>query len=474
MTVDRSKCSLCGGESTFTTETGHAACDHCARRYGPPGTVLAGLLDEVEAHLRRFVVFPSIHGAVAVTLWVAATHIVDTLDVAPYLLVTAPEIESGKTRLMEIAAPLVHQPMFSSSMTPAVLFRTIDQKHPTLFLDEADNLWTKHGDDKNVELVALLNAGHRRGIPAYRMGGPGKTTLQEFDVFCPKAIAGAFPDVTKIPEALRSRSVHLRMQRKLPGEKVNRWTRQAREVWLPQLDELREELAGMLEATHPVDAVIEPLDELGDRDFDVWEPLLQIASRAGDRWMRVAVEAAIAMCGPDPTQTVPHRLLVLRDIEEVWNGEAWMLTNDILEALHGMEERPWGDYYGTPLTAHRLAKFLGSYGIESKREPGESRRKCYHRTDLDDLFARYGSASFQTVQSVQNVTTETSESNETSSQDYSEPGVHNGDYCRCGRQLDHYTKDGFPYCDDCRPPDDVEKRPWTLDEVLRVFGPSEE
>ena len=448
MTDTRSRCSLCDGESTWVSPTGHAFCDECRKEHASPGTVLAGLLDDVEEHLRRFVVFPSRHGSVAVTLWVAATHIADSLDVAPYLLVTAPEIESGKTRLMEIAAPLAHEPMFSSSMTPAVLFRTIDQKHPTLFLDEADNLWTKHGDDKNAELVALLNAGHRRGIPAFRMGGPGKTTLQEFDVFCPKAIAGAFPDVTRIPEALRSRSVHLRMHRKLPGEKVNRWTRLAREAWMEKLDGLRDDLAELLENVHPVDVVIEPLDELGDRDFDVWEPLLQIAERAGVRWLKAAEEAAIAMCGPDPAQTIPHRLLVLRDIHGNWNGEAWMLTNDILKALHGMEERPWNDYYGTPLTAHRLAKYLNSYGIESKREPGESRRKCYYRDDLEDLWLRYSSEGFQTVQSSQ---TETSEQSETFLQGEKEPGAHNTDLCRCGAEVEYYTPDGYPYCSQCGP-----------------------
>lgn len=32
------------------------------------------------------------------------------------------------------------------------------------------------------------------------------------------------------------------------------------------------------------------------------------------------------------------------------------------------------------------------------------------------------------------------------------PGAFNGDYCRCGNILSHYTRDGFPYCDDCGPP----------------------
>ena len=71
-----------------------------------------------------------------------------------------------------------------------------------------------------------------------------------------------------------------------------------------------------------------------------------------------------------------------------------MLTADILDRLHKMKERPWGDFYGSPLTAHKLARFLGSYEVESKHEPrrdgeGAGRRKGYYRQDLEDLWARY-------------------------------------------------------------------------------------
>ncbi len=54
------------------------------------------------------------------------------------------------------------------------------------------------------------------------------------------------------------------------------------------------------------------------------------------------------------------------------------------------------------------------------------------------------------------------------------PGVYLGLWCRCGHYVWNYTEDEFPYCFCCEPPHDDEKRSWTLDEVLRVFGPSEE
>lgn len=407
-------CVVCKKPADWQSPTGHWACKDC--RY-PDSTKLADWLEHTEAWLREFVVFPNHHGSIAVTLWIACTHVADQLDVAPYLLITAPEIESGKTRVMEIAATLAHKPMFSSSMTPAVLFRTIDRDHPTLFLDEADNIWTGRRDDKASELMALLNAGHRRGVKAYRMGGANKTQLQEFDVFGLKAIAGAFPDVGKIPEALRSRSIHLRMKRKLPGESVSRWTRQSRERHKEFVEELRTRLADTLDEMDVAGVTIDPLDELSDRDFDVWEPLLVVARLAGGRWPTAVVDAAIALCAPDPSQAIPLRIQLLRDLREFWNDNLYMFTQEILEALHKMEDRSWSDFYGSPLTAHRLARFLSSYGIES-HPIGETRRKGYYRQDLENAWSRYTpSGSFQSVQTFQdtlrNGEPETSETSET-------------------------------------------------------------
>ena len=427
------RCVLCGGPSTWTSPTGHSFCDGCRTKHRSPSSELDELLDRVDGWLRRFVVFPNDHGSIAVTLWVAATHIVSTLDVAPYLLITAPEIESAKTRLMEIAAPLCHKPMFSSSMTPPVLFRSIDRDHPTVFLDEADNLWTGRGDDKAAEMVALLNAGHRRGIKAHRMGGPGKTTLQEFDVFGPKAIAGAFPDVGRIPEALRSRSIHLRMQRKLPGESVARWTRQTRQASEHDVAALRDQLAAVLKDAKPTEIHVDPLEALSDRDFDIWEPLLQIAAKAGGKWPKEAEAAAVTLCAPDALQAIPDRIQVLGDIGDLWEGtEPFMLTATILDRLHQMAERRWADYYGSPLTPHRLGKFLGYYGIESKHEPrrdgeGASRRKGYYRQDLEGFWARYTPGSVPNAPTSPSQAAEGMESMESISDGYNkEPNLTEG------------------------------------------------
>jgi hypothetical protein len=160
---------------------------------------------------------------------------------------------------------------------------------------------------------------------------------------------------------------------------------------------------------------IDPLEELSDRDFDIWEPLLAIAAAAGGTWPGDAHDAAIALCTDGESQTVPHRILVLRDLHDIWNGEPFMFTEDeILPALHAIEERPWSDYYGSPLKSRRLAQWLSSYGIHSKPEPGESRRKGYYRQDIENAWARYTPTErVQTFQNLQEPDPETLETLET-------------------------------------------------------------
>ena len=149
------------------------------------------MLDEVEVFVRRFVVVDEAQ-AVAFVLWVAHTWTIGAAHATPYLHITSPEPESGKTRALEVAHELVPTPLSTMNISDAALFRAIASVKPTLFLDEVDAVFNSHTQKTGAkdELRSLLNAGYRRGQLVYRMGGGNHTTLESFEVFCPKALAG--------------------------------------------------------------------------------------------------------------------------------------------------------------------------------------------------------------------------------------------------------------------------------------------
>jgi hypothetical protein len=124
------------------------------------------LLEKVIERIRRFVVMTD-DQALAIGLWVLHTWVFEVSDTTPYLDVSSPVKQCGKTRLFEVLDLLAHEPQFAANHTEATLFRSIEADRPTLLLDEIDRTFGK--DAKMFQgIVGVLNAGYRRGatIPA--------------------------------------------------------------------------------------------------------------------------------------------------------------------------------------------------------------------------------------------------------------------------------------------------------------------
>ena len=85
---------------------------------------------------------------------------------------------------------------------------------------------------------------------------------------------------------------------------------------------------------------------------------------------------------------------LLADLRQVFTAAAAeaLYTGTLLEALHQLEDAPWADWYGHPLTTRDLARLLRPYQVESKniREHGTGApKKGYAHADLQDAWARY-------------------------------------------------------------------------------------
>ena len=141
-----------------------------------PPTDGAELLDAVHDALTRYVIFPSEAAAVAVTLWMAATHALPAWQHATRLVIKSPQKRCGKSRLLDIVRLLCFNPMAATDMSTAVIYRSIgddERKRPTLLIDEADALFgTKRTAEQNEDLRGLLNAGFQRDRTVWRCVGP--------------------------------------------------------------------------------------------------------------------------------------------------------------------------------------------------------------------------------------------------------------------------------------------------------------
>ncbi|MFI5986359.1 DUF3631 domain-containing protein [Streptomyces sp. NPDC051555] len=355
----------------------------------------SALLDAVEAFHRRFNVFPTEAAYVAVTLWDAHAHLLDCFDSTPRLAFLSPEPGSGKSRALEIVETLVPQPLVAANASAPVLFRAVStlDTRPTILFDEVDTIFGPKAGD-NEPLRGFMNAGHHRGAGMWRCVGDGTNqTVQEFPSFCVVAMAG----LGSLPDTILTRSVIIRMRRRARNEHVQPFRRR---LHAPEGHALRDRLAEWADSVrHLVDGVFPEMpDEVTDRPADVWEPLIAVADAAGGDWparARTACAEIVAASKVDDKGSIGIRLLTdLRD--HVLNGIERLPTVAVLDRLYALEEAPWADMGGKPLTSRSLAKMLGEYmtGANKPIEPrniknGGAVLKGYYAADLADAWTRY-------------------------------------------------------------------------------------
>ena len=344
-------------------------------------------LDDVHAFLGRFVAYPSPHAHVAHTLWIAHTHRMDAWESTPRLAFLSPEWGSGKTRALEATELLVPRPVEAVNATPAYLFRKVSAPEgpPTLLYDEVDTLFGPKAKD-NEEIRAVLNAGHRRGAVAGRCVVKGKVIeTEELPAYCAVALAG----LGDLPETILSRSIVVRMRRRAPGEQIEPFRRR---VEVESAAELLARLSRWAKERRDTLAAARPVMPGGieDRDADVWEALLAVADAAGGDWPARARVAAVALVAESKAGTPSLGVRLLGDMRHVFGDRPAMSTDELLEALNGMEEAPWSDLRGSPLNARGLADRLRAYGVKPKTiRVGDATPRGYTSDDLHDAWVRY-------------------------------------------------------------------------------------
>jgi hypothetical protein len=349
----------------------------------------AGLLDDVEAFLSRFVVYPGEAERIAHTLWIAHTWFMDCWDSTPRIAFLSPEPGSGKSRALEVSEPLVPRPIHAVNTTPAYLFRKVSDEAgaPTILYDEIDTVFGPKAKD-NEEIRGMLNAGHRRGATSGRCVIRGKAVeTEELPAYCAVALAG----LDDLPDTIMTRAVVVRMRRRAPNEEIEPWRLRINGAEAEQLgDRLRawaNASRALVEGCWP-----EMPAQIVDRDAEVWEALLAVADLAGEEWPDRARRSGVALVARSKDNAHSIGVQLLRDLRDVFTSRNAdkLGTDDILGALHDLEESPWNDLRGKQLDARGLSYRLGKYGVKPKNLRLHERVvKGYDSADLADPWARY-------------------------------------------------------------------------------------
>jgi len=268
-----------------------------------------------------------------------------------------------------------------SNITGPAMFRTIEQYSPTLIIDEADTFIA----DKD-ELRGVLNAGHRRNT-AYVARVVGEDhEVKLFPTWAPKAIAA----IGKLADTLEDRSIVIRMKRRAPGEKVERFrVTECEAIAKP----IRQRAARW--AQDNIDAVrdLRPVlpESLNDRALDNWTPLFSVAQLAGAEWEKRARAAALALCGEVDEAEGSAIVDLLGEFRKVFESQDRITSAGIVKRLTDDPDGRWIEWrHGEPITQRQVARLLAPLGIRPRTiRIGNETPKGYLAEWFKDAFLRY-------------------------------------------------------------------------------------
>lgn len=349
----------------------------------------ADLLNRVHEYARRFICYPSDAASVVHVLWMAHAHLMDSWFSTPRLAVLSPEPGSGKSRVLEITALLVPNPLLSVNSSASFILRMIaDQENrPTVLYDEIDAIFGPNARG-NEDLRSMINAGYRRGAMIGRCYmEKGKVLTEQLATYAAVALGG----LGNLPDTIMSRSVIIRMRKRGPDENVQPFRPYLHE---PPADALRDEMAAWAASVSALAGTVQPLlpDGVSDRNADVWGPLLTVAELAGGEWPDLARQAAIeAVLSAKVNNKLSLSVQLLADIRTCFGDRDRLTTADLLKKLLADEEAPWGDLGRKRLDARILARMLRGYDIRSStiRMADGSTPKGYKREAFQDAWKRY-------------------------------------------------------------------------------------
>ena len=342
-------------------------------------------LTETEKLLRKLIVLKLDAHYWALTLWIAFCYSIPQFDHAPRLCFWSPEKRCGKSLALEVVSHLLPNPLMTSSISSASLFRILDRDNSKVILiDESDAVFGRNGDKEKAEaLRQLLNASFKRGQSVIRCEPP-KYEPREFKIFAPIALAGI--GTSAIPETVADRALMIEMRRMLPNEQILEFESDEVEKYFLPIKEKLQNFATENESRYRELRPELPRESLNPRARDLWKPLYKVAECAGDEWIKKALLASVALSsGESDPEEASLSLRLLSDTREVFT-EDQITTRDLLERLRELEESPWA--YLERFNPSVLAHLLKNYGIKPKPFSG-GKVRGYYRKSFEDPWNRY-------------------------------------------------------------------------------------
>ena len=334
------------------------------------------LLQKISAKIRKYIVLRP-EAFIVTALWTMTAWAHEGATHSPILAAISVEPDSGKSTLLGVLRFLVPKPFVSVEPTGPSVYRTVHREHPTLIIDEADDLFYRKSDPR-----VIVNAGWSCGTRIPRQG-------RWYDPFCPKILG--ILGKTKLPRTIASRSIILKMWPKKPDEKTEDFAYADD----PEFSTISRKLARWASDNVRIIKDLKPPQPPGfnNRLSANWKLPLQIAQHAvvvGPS-RRVGLRFTSLDTPYEPSIGVQP----LAALRAMFGKDRTQITSEqVLQELVADPDLPWHEYRGRgPITKNQVAALLKDFEIRpvvvhpTKR--ADLSRHGYRAAQFEDAFARF-------------------------------------------------------------------------------------
>lgn len=349
---------------------------------GQAGEDGSDILSIVFLFLKKYIVLSEAELRV-VSAWVVAAWLADLWDRFPHLAITSPVNRCGKTRFLQLLQLITPNAYATTNISPAALYRLIEQVHPTLLLDEAQSL-SRRGSENSEVIREILNSGIDRDASIIRVGGANFNEIHKFRVYGPKVIAL----IGEVDSVLADRCLPIQMRRKTKQDQVERYLSrvvepQAKTVHVA-LGKWARRKKNIVTRAHDN---LELFDLQNDRMAELLAPLQAIVTVANPKSLYSLREYAMTLDRDDNVLPGVKLLASCRAI--LIPGKKFISTDDLLTKLLARTEEGWATWtYGRAVTARALSDLLRPFNILPKHNHDKTKRG-YYRHDFLEAWSRY-------------------------------------------------------------------------------------
>ena len=229
----------------------------------------AEIFTKINQLFRTYLDFPDDRYFAYLTLWCMGTYLFIMFESFPYTMLNATK-RAGKTRTIELSAPVCYNSSMGASISDAAIYRSIENDRCTIFHDEAEKFNRENKNDRSDRLE-IYNSGYKKSGSVARCEGENHKPRQ-YSTYSPKMLA----NIEGLDATSADRTITLNLLRS--KRRMPKFVSRKHEKLF---QEIRNSLYGLVMEFHEeINLIYETMPEiegLQDREEELWGPILVLA-----------------------------------------------------------------------------------------------------------------------------------------------------------------------------------------------------